>query len=127
MAIVIRGNDQLLEAVAAILEHDKDTIRAVLCDTFECSDEDAQRAIDSLQVETGVHIFASVSVADIREALEDEDNEDEDYPATRTLPDDELEGLLHRWSRKGFNIYDDEGCLDLFEIEMLVTGAYAPK
>ena len=64
--------------------------------------------------------FVSFSVRDVLDALEDNDDSAKAYlPRLSAMTNEEIDALLEKCQRKGFNIWTNDGELDAYELEQL--------
>jgi len=66
------------------------------------------------------HVFISFDVETVRDYLGDYENPTEDYPKLTAMGDDDLDAHLAYCARKGYEIWNNAGGLDLYELENLI-------
>ncbi len=65
------------------------------------------------------HVYISFDVDFIRECLKE--NDESAHPKLFNLLDEEMDEHLHRCARKGYCIWNNEGGIDLEELENLIS------
>lgn len=64
------------------------------------------------------HVFSSCCVDDVRQSI---DGDADEFPIICALTDDELDGYLERCAKKGKIIHNNDGGLDLYELESVIS------
>lgn len=66
------------------------------------------------------HVFISFDVETVREYLTEDEDSPESYPQLTAMSDDDLDAHLAYCARKGYEIWNNTGGLDLYELENLI-------